>query len=222
MDGESLAAAPVTRKSGQEPFIAEGHALPERLEGFWAWSCSNLLGNALRGQLAEYLVGLALGCVEHGVRREWDAFDLRTAAGTRVEVKSAAYLQSWDQTGLSTIRFGISPSTAWFAESNTYATDRRRQADVYVFALFAQTDKSTANPLDTDQWRFYVTDTARLDSAVGEQSSITLNSLLTRVQPVRATFAELADAVSAAAERNHKGMLPTPERGGNKPHQPLP
>ncbi|RZL83050.1 MAG: hypothetical protein EOP32_08970 [Rhodococcus sp. (in: high G+C Gram-positive bacteria)] len=59
---------PVTRKTGQESFTAGGQPLPARLEGFWSWSCSNLLDNALRGRLAEYLVGIALGCVDRGVR----------------------------------------------------------------------------------------------------------------------------------------------------------
>ena len=61
---------------------------------FWAWAYSNILTNNLRGVFAEFLVGTALGVVE-GTRTEWDAFDL-LYKGAGIEVKSSAYLQSWD------------------------------------------------------------------------------------------------------------------------------
>jgi len=43
--------------------------------------------------LAEYLVATVLG-LNQGVRNEWDAYDLETEAGLKIEVKSAAYIQS--------------------------------------------------------------------------------------------------------------------------------
>jgi hypothetical protein len=49
----------------------------------------------MRGVLAEYIVALAMGIdTEEGVRREWDAYGLVLGDGTKVEVKSAAYIQS--------------------------------------------------------------------------------------------------------------------------------
>lgn len=103
----------------------------------------------MRGMLAEYLVGLALECVADKNRAEWDAFDLQTADGIKVEVKASAYLQSWKQVRPSTIRFDIGERTAWYAESNTYAAVAGRGADVYVFCVFRETDRAAANPLDT-------------------------------------------------------------------------
>ena len=74
----------------------------ERLAGtdstvldFWRWSTSDLMSNATRGVLAEYLVAVALG-VDDQPRIEWDAVDLRYE-GRGIEVKSAAHHQSWPQ-----------------------------------------------------------------------------------------------------------------------------
>ncbi|MGV9732678.1 hypothetical protein ACWDT5_01160 [Rhodococcus aetherivorans] len=165
MDVPNLDATPVVPKTGDEPLHESGRLLGQHLRDFWAWAYSDLLGNAMRGVLAEYLVGTALGCVHGRTRLEWDAWDLRTVDGIRLEIKSAAYLQSWRQSAYSRIGFDIRPTTAWYAETNTYSSDRRRQADVYVFCLFAHRDKATADPLDVGQWQFYVTSTRRLDGS---------------------------------------------------------
>ena len=82
------------RKTGEEKFRVGGTEFGTSLLDFWRWSASDLVSNATRGVLAEYIVATALGLAD-GVRREWDAFDLLTKDGVRVEVKSAAYLQSW-------------------------------------------------------------------------------------------------------------------------------
>jgi hypothetical protein len=50
--------------------------------------------------------------------------------GIGVEVKSAAYVQSWEQTGPSVISFDIGPKTGWGAGTNTYAASPGRSADV--------------------------------------------------------------------------------------------
>jgi hypothetical protein len=80
----------INRKSGDESFEIDGQTLPFNLLEFWQWSSSDLVGNALRGVLAEYIVASALGC-DAGTRTEWDAHDLVTKDGIKVEVKSAAY-----------------------------------------------------------------------------------------------------------------------------------
>ena len=62
-----------TPKTGNEPFVAAGRALPFRLADLWRWSSSDLPGNATRA--------------------EWDAVDLRTPDGLEIEIKSATYFQ---------------------------------------------------------------------------------------------------------------------------------
>ena len=88
-----LPPIPVIRRKGTEPFIGTEHL---RLKHFWEWSASDLMSNATRGILAEFLVAAAIG-QSGGVRSEWDAYDLQTTSGLKLEVKSSAYLQSWRQ-----------------------------------------------------------------------------------------------------------------------------
>lgn len=146
---------------------------------FWQWSASDLVSNATRGLLAEYLVHEAVGSLEQSVRDEWAAFDLTTPEGVKLEVKSAAYLQSWHQERLSTIVFRTPKTLAWYPETNVLATQPKRQADVYVFALLDHADKSSVDPLNVRQWTFYVVATKALDERTRSQDSITLRSLQT-------------------------------------------
>ena len=86
---DHLAHHPATRKTGEERFHLSGQPTGPVLLDFWRWSVSDLVSNATRGRLAEYIVASALGLAT-GVRSEWDAFDLLTPAGLRIEVKSSA------------------------------------------------------------------------------------------------------------------------------------
>jgi hypothetical protein len=90
--GQGLDKLHVVRKTGAERFHANGCPFAFDVLGFWRWSSSDLVSNALRGVLAEYLVACDIG-VADGTRMEWDAYDLKTPGGVKVEVKSAAYLQ---------------------------------------------------------------------------------------------------------------------------------
>jgi hypothetical protein len=183
------------RKTGAEPLHDNGQLLDTNLLAFWQWSASDLVNNALRGRLAEYLVAYALG-VADGIRVEWDAYDLKTATGCKVEVKSAAYLQSWQQTTFSAITFGIRPTFAWDAETNTYSCEQKRQADVYVFALLAHRDKATIDPLNVAQWQFYVLPVGILNAQLPVQKTISL-ATIQRLGATPAQFSELRAVVEA-------------------------
>jgi len=121
---------------------------------------SDLLSNATRGIVAEYLVACALDADPGGVRDEWAAYDLRTKDGVKVEVKSAAYLKSWYQENFSRISFVVPKTRAWDPSTNRLDEQPARQADIYLFALLAHQDKETVQPLDVSQWVFYVLPTS--------------------------------------------------------------
>lgn len=185
----------VIPKNGSEPFTQHGIPLSVTLLDFWRWSASDLLNNAMRGVLAEYIVACALG-IARGVRTEWDAYDLLTANGTRIEVKSAAYLQSWHQKSFSHIQFGIRPTHFWNETTGKYDFDLRRQGDVYVFCVLHHQDKTTVNPLNLDQWEFYVLPASVLNEKFPAQKSIRLSALLA-LNPVKVAFNGLAAAIHA-------------------------
>ncbi|MFE0424321.1 hypothetical protein [Streptomyces sp. NPDC058953] len=180
------------------------------LGDFWQWACSDLVGNTMRGVLAEYIVGTALGSLD-GTRLEWDTVDVRTPEGCRVEVKSAAYLQSWAQKTLSKISFSIAPATGWDASTGTMSSKILRRSDVYVFSLLHHQDKQTLDPLDLTQWTFYVLPTRVLDERCPTQKTISLPGLQ-RLEPVRTGFSGLAEAV-AGCGRKPSPTPSVPNRG---------
>ena len=193
---KNLGKLKVTPKKGDEQFHAGRKSLGFILEDFWRWSVSDLVSNATRGRLAEFIVAKALGISTDTVRDEWGAFDLKTSAGLKIEVKSAAYIQTWAQSDLSTIQFSTPKTSAWDAETRE-SSESKRHSDVYVFALLAHKVKKTIDPLNVRQWKFYVVATRALDDRERSQHSITLKSLRELAgKPV--DYSHLADAVRQA------------------------
>lgn len=192
-----LGRIPQVRRDGSERFHSGDVDLGFDLLGFWEWSASDVVSNATRGRLAEYIIANAIGTAD-GVRDEWAAYDLFDPRGISIEVKSAAYVQTWHQEQLSIISFNCPPSLAWDPETNRQSDVKRRQAEVYVFALLAHKDQATLNPFDVAQWEFFVVPTITLDRRERSQHSITLKSLRAlHGEPV--DFAGLKDAIAVAA-----------------------
>lgn len=198
MISKNLSAVPASRKTGEEPLTTSDKSAGVDLLSFWQWSSSNLLSNSLRGVLAEYIVASTLGC-HAGVRTEWDAYDLKTESGIRIEVKSAAYLQAWAQENFSKINFSVHPAHGWDAESKSRSKVKTRASHVYVFCILRHKDKSTVNPLNMDQWIFYCIHTNKLDQALGPQKNISLSRLLS-LQPKMASYGELAEVIHSVSE----------------------
>ena len=76
-----------------------------------------------------------------------------------LEVKSAGYMQAWQQEGPSVISFPI----------------EQRVATAYVFCLLAEQDPELVDPQNLSQWRFWVVPTARLHA---ERKSIGMQPLI--------------------------------------------
>ena len=191
----------VTSKTGQELFLGMPHSLLE----YWAWAHSHIVSNSERGILAEYLVRCAVHAPSP-CRIEWDAVDVISPEGIRIEVKSSAYLQTWKQEKLSRIQFDIAPKNAWDSVENSYASQRIRSADVYVFCLFNSKDPDTANPMDLAQWEFYVLATSVLNELVPKQKSISLTSLQ-KLGAKKVSFEVLYTAIRLASKegKNSQG-----------------
>ena len=167
---------------------------------FWSWAFSDLVSNATRGVVAEYLVGVALGVVDRP-RVEWDAVDLRYR-GAAVEVKASGYAQSWDAPGAEPPRrspsFSVRLTYGWDAARNTSAQVPARSADVYVFCIHLPARATPLEVLDATTWEFYVASTAAVNATLGEQKSLGLGRLRTLTQPI--SFEDMRLAVDAALE----------------------
>ena len=84
--------------NGNEKFTLDGNDTGISVSEFWSWAYSDLLNNTLRGVLAEFLVKKSFSFLPppRGIlRTDWTPYDLASPSGRRIEVKSAAYLQSW-------------------------------------------------------------------------------------------------------------------------------
>jgi len=194
----NLGRIAATRRSATEPLHHNGTPTEVSVRDFWEWSASDLVSNTQRGVLAEYIVALAVGGAS-GVRTEWDAVDVVASDGTRIEVKSASYIQAWKQSRLSPISFDIAPKQAWDAAANTSTSVPVRSADVYVFAILAHKDQATLDPLNLSQWEFYVLGAAVLDREVPVQKTISLGAL-EGLHPHRCDFSFIPTAVKLASE----------------------
>ncbi len=183
-------------KTGNESLTDNGQNTNYNLLDFWRWSVSDILSNATRGRFAEFIVGTAVGLKPINLRDEWDAYDLTTEDGIKIEVKSASYIQSWNQKKHSTISFSIKPTRHWDSETNILREESKRHADLYVFCHLKIKDQNTIDPLKMEQWDFYVLPTYRLDHYERSQSSITINSLkkLTAAQK----YGELKNEITKA------------------------
>lgn len=144
--------------------------------------------------LAEFIVASTIDALRNP-REEWDAYDLITKDGLKIEIKSSSYLQSWEQTKLSKIIFGIQPTIVW-EDSNKRSKEAKRQADIYVFCVLAHKDKNTVNPLELTQWDFYILDTDILNKKVPTQKTITLSSLL-QLNPIQVKYDGLKKQINS-------------------------
>ncbi|MGH8526160.1 MAG: hypothetical protein ACREXY_18730 [Gammaproteobacteria bacterium] len=144
-----FSAPPTATLSGVERFVG----CDADVKDFWAFAMSDLRMNNVRGYLAEFLVAKAVDAP--GGRVEWDAYDVRSPEGIKIEVKSSAHLQVWDQRRLSRIIFTGLRGRTWTPQDGE-SFEATFNADVYVFCVQTAQSHDEYNPLDVSQWDFYV------------------------------------------------------------------
>jgi hypothetical protein len=172
------------------------HGAGATVRDFWAWSLSDLRANTVRSLFAEFLVARALGGSLRP-RIEWDAYDVLTPDGLRLEVKSGAFLQAWEQSRLSTVTFGGLHARTW-SPTEGYSEAADYNADGYVFALLTATEHTAYDALDLDQWSFWVL--PREVVAATGQRSLRLSRVAALAGPgIR--YADLAVRVREAVTR---------------------
>lgn len=187
--------APV-RLSGDELIGSTGFTVRD----FWSWLASDLRSNTTRSSLAEFIVAIAVGA-QLSTRIEWDSYDVRSPTGARIEVKAAAYRQTWAQRGPSAIRFSGLRARTWSPQS-AYSPKQTYNAQVYVFALQTAIEHENYDALDTSQWVFWVLSAAALED-IG-RSSISMSTLDGITD--RVTFEDLHIAIHAAIEPADDGV----------------
>ncbi len=178
---------------GDDPLPAD---LMFDVTDFWEWYISDLSENTTRGGFGEFLVARALG-VHCDQRVEWENYDVVTDGGTKIEVKTSGYTQTWHQNNdrNSSIAWDIAPKR----DSYEKIPGKKRWADVYVFCLHTERDLSRYDSLDLLKWEFYVLHRKVLDRECPNQKSIRLNPLK-ELGAERVNFTGLKAAILRAAK----------------------
>ena len=153
---------------------------------FWQWGFSDLRQNVTRGILAEYLVAWAIG-KDDLPRDPWKSYDLENVKGKRIEVKSAADVQDWTYGNLPP-KF-IIKKTSLYDKHKGYEKEKKYQADIYVLAHLVGDDRDAINPLDTNQWEFWILQQEEIVSLLKGKQSISISQLKKVKAPV--TFHDL-------------------------------
>lgn len=179
---------------GSEHFSVNDNELEMTLNDFWRWAYSDLHNNIQRSILAEYIVASSLG-ISVRKRETWNnPYDL-TYNNIRIEVKSAAYVQSWDAKHPDHITFRIAPARVP-DETGDYKLNAplQRNSDVYVFCIYKAMTKDES-PLNLDLWEFYVLPTKILDEKKPTQKTITLPSLM-QLEPLWCDYYGIEEAIN--------------------------
>jgi hypothetical protein len=164
---------------------------------FWRWALGDLRMNNARGYLAEFLVATAVKS-KAPKRVEWGAQDVVAADGTRIEVKTSAYLQSWAQRAPSTPRFSFSgPAETWNEILGAYERNPAGRVDVWVFCLQTCQDHAAYDPLSVEQWLFWAAPSLAVDRLNQKTGGL---AAVNRVASNPVAWIELGSEVVRAAE----------------------
>jgi hypothetical protein len=197
-DSEWLVPSLATILNGSDKFVGLG--LDASVGDFWQFALGDLRMNNARGYLAEFIVGKALG-LERVQRVEWDPYDILFDDIT-IEVKSSAYLQSWDQRKRSIIEFTGLKGTRWSPRSGEDPAGPDDNAMVYVFCVQTAQDHDSYDQLDLNQWEFYVLPRSALETLRQKSMRLSTVKALTETyggSPDSIGWADLRESVTLAS-----------------------
>ena len=193
-------------QNGDAPFRLSDNPVGFTLYDYWQWMGSDLVSNIQRGVLAEFIVAKALGAAEKYPRAPWESYDLQIDTDVSdfvtLEVKSAAYVQSWHRVDSkpSDIKFNLEPKARLTALYGKPARD----ADYYVFCVLGEPDVFP-NPLDLGQWEFYVLPTDAINKEIPKQKTIglrPLQNLVSRRGLYTANYDKLSEVIHEVIRRD--------------------
>lgn len=173
-----------------EHFTIDGEATDMDMLDFWNWTYSNIYD--LQDTIAEYIVAKALGLEKAFNVDYWTLFDILYRE-KRIEVKETSYYHSWqtDEEPKSEARnFGI---TKAYSEYKDSASSFERQNDIYIFCLNTGYSRSESNPLNLNNWEFYVVPTSIINDLCKNAKTISLSRLRKITKPI--TYKQLKTKV---------------------------
>jgi len=146
---------------------------------FWRFKYCQLSGQS--AEIAEFFVSKALGIDKAENVNYWSAYDI-SYRGRRIEVKETKYVHPWNHKRVSEVRtFSIAPTKNEYWNDGFEKENKgvlSRQNDIYVFCLNTNRDIMNPDPLNMDDWEFYIIPTFRINAYAGNmQKTISLNEV---------------------------------------------
>lgn len=185
---------------GNEPFLVGGRQISLTVNDFWRWAYSDLADERNRSMMAEFIVASSIGASRQDDASSGQACKRRgllSPDGYRLEVRSAAYVQSWDMEHPDHVSFSIANPMPPCRDGNAAARVHAGQdSDAYIFCLYKGMCRGDS-PLDLDLWEFYVLPAAALDAAMPARKTITLPSLM-KLRPVWSDYYGIWEAMLKA------------------------
>ena len=162
--------------TGKEKFIFNNQPLEFEYSDFWKFHYSNVY--SAHGEIAEFVVARALGITEAQNTAYWTLWDI-TYRNVKIEVKATAYYHLWNSNGnVSKQRtFGIAKANGSYDSDISGNNDFCRQNDIYVFCLNLGNTKEESNPLDLNNWEFYIIPTSVINEKCGNNKTISLGKI---------------------------------------------
>lgn len=183
--------------TGSEPLTLEGKPAGFTVLDFWRFQHSNLWD--VQEEIAEFIVAKALGQDLPYNKNGWTLWDINYR-GKRIEIKETGYYHSWRTDGkVSQQRtFGITKAYSRYKDNQS---EFKRQNDIYVFCLNTGETKEASNPLELDNWRFWVVPTETINRLCGDNKTISLGRVKSITgQKEGVGYSELKEAVDRAIE----------------------
>ena len=187
--------------TGEEKFQQNGKEIDMSMLDLWQFKYSNIFN--MQEVIAEYLVAKALEKEKADNDTYWTLWDIDYRE-KRIEVKETSYYHSYNKPGkISKQRvFGINKANSSYEyeiEENRY----ERQNDIYVFCLNIGETAETSNPLNLDNWEFYIVPTDTINNNCGDNKTISLGRIQSlgfkamRFDQIKKCVDEIIDEIEA-------------------------
>ena len=186
--------------TGKEIFTLNGESVDFDFLDFWRFHYSNIYD--LQDKIAEFIVSKALGISAAQNDQYWTLWDV-SYRDKRIEVKETSYYHSFNQEGrVSKQRvFGITKANGSYDPDKSGNNEFCRQNDVYVFCLNTGDTRESSNPLNLNNWEFYIVPTAVINEKCGDNKTISLGRIKSmgfsakRYDEIRAEIDNIIDSM---------------------------
>lgn len=156
-------------------FIFNDENLSFGILELWKSKYSNIYN--MQEVIAEFLVEKALGIDKAQNTDYWTLYDI-LYRNYRIEIKETSYYHPWNKNGIVSKyrRFEITKANSNY-DIKDCENKFERQNDIYIFCLNTGNTKEESNPMNLNNWEFYIIPTSVINEKCGNNKTITLGKV---------------------------------------------